>query len=430
MAFNLVDTVKGLFTNDLVSKLAASLGETEGGIQKAISGAVPAVLTGLLNKAGSQGGASGILDMAKQAAGSGILSNLGGLFGGGGGGGSMSGILNMAGSLFGDKLGGITSLLSGFSGIKPASASSVVSMAAPAALAALGNHASQNNLSASGLTSFLHSQKEAILSSVPSGLNLAGALGLGSLGEIGSKLSHLVSGAGDSVKKAAGAATHYAEEAAGKASGGMKLLLPLLLGILVVALAIYLFRGCGGMKNQSAATADTTAVKEDTGTMAPPVVAGPVSIKVKLPNGAELDAYKGGIEDQLVAFLGTDYAKLGEDSLKKIWFNFDNLNFKTGSAEITPESQKQIDNIAAILKAFPKAKIKIGGYTDKTGDEQVNKKLSGDRAKAVKAALDKAGVSTQVTGAEGYGSAFAKYPAGAPESDRVTDRHVSVSVRP
>ena len=47
----------------------------------------------------------------------------------------------------------------------------------------------------------------------------------------------------------------------------------------------------------------------------------------------------------------------------------------------------------------------------------------------MKAALDKASVGKQVTGADGYGSDFAKYPATAPEADRVRDRRVSVSVR-
>mgnify|MGYP003549474395 CR=1 FL=1 len=120
---------------------------------------------------------------------------------------------------------------------------------------------------------------------------------------------------------------------------------------------------------------------------------------------------------------------MGEDSLKKIWFDFDNLNFETGSANLTAGSQAQVSNMVAILKAFPAAKLKIGGYTDKVGNEASNRKLSASRANAVKAALDKGGVGAQVIGAEGYGSEFAKFPADAPESDRVKDRHVSVSIR-
>jgi outer membrane protein OmpA-like peptidoglycan-associated protein len=220
--------------------------------------------------------------------------------------------------------------------------------------------------------------------------------------------------------------SHQEEGQSMENNSGLKFLVPLLLAVLVVALLIYLVKGCNQGGETVAASEDTTMhAKADTAAM----ITGMVSIKVKLPNGVELDAYKGGIEDQLVSFLMTDYAKLGEDSLKKIWFDFDNLNFKTASAEITPESQHQIDNIAAILKAFPKSNIKIGGYTDKTGDEMVNKKLSKERAEAVKAALDKAGTGKQITGADGYGSDFAKYPATAPESDRVHDRRVSVSVR-
>jgi len=179
-----------------------------------------------------------------------------------------------------------------------------------------------------------------------------------------------------------------------------------------------------------AAATDSTAhemVKETE--VVAPVAAVRESLKVTLPNDTIIDAYKGGIEDKLVAFLKTDYKKLGEDSLKKVWFDFDNLNFETGSAKITAESQKQVNNIAQILKAFSAAKIKIGGYTDKTGNEEGNKKLSDARAKSVQAALAAAGVGAQITSAEGYGSEFATYAKEAPESDRLKDRHVSVSVR-
>lgn len=205
--------------------------------------------------------------------------------------------------------------------------------------------------------------------------------------------------------------------------------------LLTVLLFAFLAIGCYYLLGKTPETheeeqaAVTTEVKheESTKPAAPEMMRE--SLKVKLPDGTELDAYKGGIEDKLVAFLNTDYKKLGADSLKNIWFDFDNLNFNTASAVITAESQKQVSNIAAILKAYPAAKIKIGGYTDKVGDETANKKLSGDRAGSVKAALDKAGVGAQVIGAEGYGSAFAKHAADAPEAERLSDRRVSVSVR-
>ncbi len=152
------------------------------------------------------------------------------------------------------------------------------------------------------------------------------------------------------------------------------------------------------------------------------------SLKLSLPGNIELDAYKGGIEDQLINFIKNGYDNFSDDSLKKIWFDFDHINFKTGSAELTPESKHQVENLTAILKAYPTLKLKIGGYTDKTGNEAVNKKLSADRANAVKAALTDGGVGTQLTGAEGYGSEFAKFAADAPESDRIKDRRIAVRI--
>jgi outer membrane protein OmpA-like peptidoglycan-associated protein len=422
MSFNLLDSVKGVISNELVSKAAGSLGESESGIQKALGAALPSVLAGLLGKASNAEGASGILNMAKDAAGSGLLSNLGGFLGG-----DNSSLLgkatDMLKGLFGDKLAGISSLISNFAGIKGSSASSLLSMAAPAALGVLGNHVSEHNLNADGLMQMLAGQKASIINALPAGISsVAGMVGLGAT------TSSVSSHANDT----AHAATHYVEDTAEKAGGGMKFLLPLFLGILAVALAIYLFKGCGSETKEVVAVTDSVATKVTaTADSAVNKVVSTVreSLKVKLPNGTELDAYKGGIEDKLVAFLGTDYKALGADSLKKIWFDFDNLNFETGKASITTESQKQIDNITAILKAFPTVKLKIGGYTDKTGNEETNKKLSDERAKAVKAALDKAGVAAQVPEAQGYGSEFAKFPATASESDRVTDRHVSVSVR-
>jgi outer membrane protein OmpA-like peptidoglycan-associated protein len=151
-----------------------------------------------------------------------------------------------------------------------------------------------------------------------------------------------------------------------------------------------------------------------------------ISTKVILADGTELNAYKGGIEDKLVACLSDSSCKPGKD----LWFDFDNLNFDMGSAKITAESESQVRNIAAILQAYPKLKIKIGGYTDKTGNADANKKLSQDRAQATHDAIIAAGANAaQLEEPEGYGSEFATVPAEASEDDRRSDRRISVSVR-
>ncbi|MEO6838518.1 MAG: DUF937 domain-containing protein [Ginsengibacter sp.] len=417
MSFNLIETVKNYFTNEFINQASSSLGENSSGISKALTAIIPTGLAGILSKATSgSDGASSIFDMAKNA-----IS-------------SISGNTNLTSpentqkgssilsGLFGNSQGAVTSAVSNFAGIKDSSVSSLMSMGLPAIMGLLGKHAEQNNLTPSGLSGFLSSQKDHIMNALPSGLSsLTSMLGLGAAGTTAASMaSHLKSGVTNT--------SHQIEE---KAKGN-NWLVPLILILAAVALLWYFSRSCGQTRPSTAANTDTSAVMQNTDTsaaMATPATTGPVSIKVKLPNGKELDAYKGGIEDQLVTFLSGDWKSLSDDSLKARWFNFDNLNFNTGTATLLPESEKQLDNIAEILKAFPDAKIKIGGYTDITGNAAANKKLSQDRADAAKNGLDKRGVAKQVTGAEGYGSQYAKAAATAPDSEKALDRHVSVSVR-
>lgn len=415
MSFNLIESARSIFNNEFTSKASALTGESEGSIKTAMSGIIPTVLTGLLSQAGS-GNPQNILSMVKNASSSGILGNLTGAL-------ENSNLLTkgteLLKGLFGDKLGNVSNLISGFSGIRESSASSLMSIAGPAALGVLGNHAAENNMSAGGLLSFLNTQKDSILSALPSGLNLAGALGLGSLAGLGSKLSGKIS-------EFTGSAVHGAEKAVSSALPKSKVnWLPLVIGAIVVLLIIlFLFKGCNGA-DKSQAVAATDTAKVDTTATAPAMPARE-SLKVKLPDGVELNAFKGGIEDQLVTFLNDPASVAGKD----VWFDFDNLNFKTGSADITEESLVQVQNISAILKAYPKVKIKIGGYTDKTGDSLSNLALSRNRATAVVAALKTAGANaSQIAGAEGYGSQFAKVDKDATDDERKKDRRIAVSVR-
>lgn len=394
MSLNLLDAVKGYFTSDLVGKAASYLGESETTVTKGLDAVIPTALAGIVKKA-EDGDAGSLLNLAKSALDSGLLNNVAGMFSPGGGGVPSIGP-TLISSLFGDKYGAIANAVSGFTGMKGATTSSLFGSIVPLALSLLGRFAKDNNSTPGAIASLLGSQKDSILSALPSGLNLSKIFDAGPVRTT--------------------AASTIVEE-----KKNNSWLLPVLLLLAGAALLWYFLRGCGETRTEAVAPppAPDTVVKTNV------IVVNREPLKVTLPNGVVLDAYKGGIEDLLVAFLQDPNAKPGKDN----WFDFNDLNFTFGTADIIPESRKEVDNLVQILKAFPNAKIKIGGYTDKVGDEAANKKLSGERATAVLNALKDAGVGAQVEGAEGYGSEFAKYPATAPDEDRVKDRRVSVSVR-
>lgn len=112
---------------------------------------------------------------------------------------------------------------------------------------------------------------------------------------------------------------------------------------------------------------------------------------------------------------------------KNAWVDFPGLSFKTGSAELTPEAQAAVKGIADILKANATASVKIGGYTDNTGDAKINTKLSDDRAKAVMAAVVAAGIDKGRVEAEGYGPQF-PVASNDTEEGRAKNRRISIRV--
>ena len=129
-----------------------------------------------------------------------------------------------------------------------------------------------------------------------------------------------------------------------------------------------------------------------------------------------------GVESNLITFIKSD------DAVDKTtWFDFDRLTFETGSATLKPESQEQLQNVAEILKAYPNVNVKIGGYTDNTGDAKKNVKLSGDRAVSVMKELIGMGITSSRLEAEGYGQEHPVAPNDT-EEGRAQNRRISVRV--
>ena len=423
MSLNVIDLIKGQLGPALVSQAATQYGESESGISKAISGLLPAVVGGMANNANQ----STVLDAITGANSTSLLGNLLG------GSSNNSLIATVLSAIFGDKMNGLINAVSGFSGVSNSTSGSLLNMVTGAALGSLGKYSADNNLDRNGLSSLLADQKGIVSSLLPAGLSLA-SLGLGNWsGEtaVETEKVKVTSYDDPKVEVNRGGNTHVnVDRTDDKDAGSIwKWLLPLLLLALA---AWFLWKQCNQPANQTTTMTDSTSVVTDSADMMPmdssAVTVTKTDEDIDL-NGVALKGYRGGMEDSMISFLKSGgYTNAADDAaLKDAWYTFDKVNFKMGSStELEAGSQVQLDNLVAILKAYPDAKIKVGGYTDKVGDEAANVKLSTARANYIKTALEKAGVGAQVIGAEGYGSQFATVAATASDAERAVDRKMAV----
>jgi outer membrane protein OmpA-like peptidoglycan-associated protein len=143
-----------------------------------------------------------------------------------------------------------------------------------------------------------------------------------------------------------------------------------------------------------------------------------------LPTGYELKGANEGIEELLMDVID---GKRKYD--KKTWLAFDRLTFAGGGAQLDHErSGGQVENVAAILKAYPQVRLEIGGFTDNTGPAAANKKLSAERAEAVKAQLVTSDVAAHRLAAAGYGPAQPVCAANDTDDCRAKNRRIAVRV--
>lgn len=400
MAINILDLFKSQISGELAKAAGSFLGESEINTKSVLESAAPALLGSLIQKAGTQSGASSIMDLLKNNDfDSNIMSSLPSLVTGGEN--SFSKIMDMGGPivkmLFGDKLGSIVEWISGNKGVKSSSVTSLLSMAAPFLMGLIGKQVKSQNLGISGLTSLLTGQGSFVKSLLPSGL--ANVTNLGNFDFDNKKIGN--TGSGFNFNK----------------MWPWLALLLLLVGLWAI------LRGCNkqdvaetvtdmadSLKTEVAEVVDSTkGVVADLATE----VKGSVDaagnwvkdlgneLTLVLPDKTELKVGENSVENKLVEFIKT--GTTDETTLKNTWFTFDRLYFEKGKATLTKESQMQLKNIAAIMKAFPKVNIKLGGYTDSDGDDAMNMKLSDQRAKAASYELQKLGVAAGRLSSEGYG---------------------------
>lgn len=406
MASNLFSIIKEYFTPDNISALSKFTGLDDTKTGNVISSALPVLLAGIVKKASDISGAEQLLGIFKANEGT-DLNDLTGLLSG-----SQTNEkftksgTNAADLIFGKSLNSVKDEIAKSSGVDKGIISKLLPVVAGIVMSLIGKEAlSKEVTTSSGITSMLSGLLPSLKGVIPAGL--AGVLGLENI-------------AGGS---ASGSAIEETEP------GGIgKILLPLL-AIAAILGVIYVFsRGCS--QNEMATkkvvkdTAKIVEQKTETETRMPAewLALGEFSF-FELISGDSIKIPELGVERKLLGFI-MDSAKVVD---KETWFSFDRILFETDKAELKPESMDQIKSISAIMKAFPNVELKIGGYTDDTGDPKFNQKLSNERAAAVMNAIIATGISSERLASEGYG---AKHPVAenSTEEGRAKNRRIDVRV--
>ncbi len=127
------------------------------------------------------------------------------------------------------------------------------------------------------------------------------------------------------------------------------------------------------------------------------------NIEIALPDGSKMNIGQNSTENKLFTMLNDANFKVSDDKTQG-WVTLDRVYFSTGKADLTSNSEAQVANIITLLKAFPTATVKVGGYTDNTGDAAVNQRVSTERAKSVADKLIAGGVEASRIESEGYGA--------------------------
>jgi outer membrane protein OmpA-like peptidoglycan-associated protein len=79
------------------------------------------------------------------------------------------------------------------------------------------------------------------------------------------------------------------------------------------------------------------------------------------------------------------------------------FSFDTGRADIKPNMRPILDQFASGLSGQPNTEVRIIGHTDSTGSDELNNRLSVDRAQATKNYLVSRGVSSNQIAVAGHG---------------------------
>ena len=91
------------------------------------------------------------------------------------------------------------------------------------------------------------------------------------------------------------------------------------------------------------------------------------------------------------------------DSARGLIVSMPDVLFDTGSANLKATARERLAKVAGILIAYPDIRVEIDGYTDSTGSDDFNMRLSQERSDSVRTYLSSQGVSQTAITTHGFG---------------------------
>ncbi|MGC2195511.1 MAG: OmpA family protein [Terriglobales bacterium] len=109
-------------------------------------------------------------------------------------------------------------------------------------------------------------------------------------------------------------------------------------------------------------------------------------------------AMRTRLSEQLNSILQT------RDSARGLIVSMSDVLFDTGKYSLKPGAREKLAKVAGILLAYPDLNIEVSGYTDNVGGDEMNQKLSENRAGSVRDYLVQQGVATNSLSTRGLGN--------------------------
>lgn len=407
---DILGLIKDKLTDSVIEKVSNFLGEHPENIGSALNSSIPIVLGGIMRSASNDEETGKVMDVLKDGGHTGeILDDLPNLLGNFD---KTQLLITIGSNIFnhftGSKSNSIVEKLSALTSIRKTSASSLVGLAAPLVLGALGKVVNKEGLGVSGLTRLLADQRESVFGALPPA--------------IANQLNF--KGTTSTVKPESEEKTKEIQKETKETKGFLSWIPWILIGLIFLAGLAYFWKYRKSIKptepaievgvlprQDSIATNNdfSTATPSDTSTgftnseVVKPTeeIKTPEKVAVEKPKveeskkaevvkPAEKKPEETKIKETPKATVTKNLPATGDDisqQLKssKSWISL-NTNFKNNSAEIS--SKGDLDAVVKFLKGNRKSKITIAG-----GSQSSKGTLGEDRAYAIREVLLERGVN-------------------------------------